>query len=227
MSADHVCHCGARVLPSPQRSDTYINLEKKLLYGQDTPEVLQALQHSCITCLESMLHDLEMEHVAIPSDHKFTVLQPGTREYTDVAERFIGSISIPCKVYRIEKNHNDALLQEYHRHSTPDSERLLFHGSRNENYIKILTKGFDRSKSRAGSLGYGVYFALNAGYSHNYTYSVELTDTKGIIIRNMLLCRVSLHEARAGTDIWCIPDDRQAYPEYIIYYIGSDSGAKV
>lgn len=219
------CHCGAQVVPSSKRTDTYIAVEKLLLYGQDSPEVIQALQQSCALCLESMLHDLEMEHAVLPSDCEFAILEPGTKEYLDVSKRFMESINMSCKVYRIEKNQNPKLLKTYMQHRKPENERLLFHGSRNENYIKILTNGFDATKSKNGSLGYGVYFALNASYSNMYTYSLnvkpetEKEKERDMIIRNILLCRVSLHEAHVGSDIWCIPNDRQAYPEYVIYYV--------
>jgi hypothetical protein len=60
-------------------------------------------------------------------------------------------------------------------------EELLFHGSRSIHPVKIYNgpDGFDNRLSRDGNLiGKGIYFAVNAFYSHRYSHKFEIEGHK-------------------------------------------------
>jgi poly [ADP-ribose] polymerase 10/14/15 len=125
------------------------------------------------------------------------------------------------------------------------SEKLLFHGTRSETVQRINNSGFNRSYCRTHVYGKGVYFARDASYSAQDTYSPP--DTDGV--RHMYLARVLVGEycvgksediepsqARTGADspidlcdsttdnilspsIYVTYKDNQQYPQYLIHFI--------
>jgi hypothetical protein len=240
------CHCANIIKPSKLRTQALISLEKNvLLMNPDTSNnVHDQLKMCCINCINSMSRDVtaELDALKYRKDNEalsikeplkliqqFQEILPGTEDYRTVYDRFHPSGYTIC---RIEKNFNPTLFEEYSTHCKQEHEKLLFHGSQNMNYIKILTGGFDKSKSGNGLLGYGIYFAQHPSYSNGYARdSVQFKehndepeldsglDIECKAMKNMLLCRVSVHAAAQGADIWCVPHDRHCYPEYIIYYL--------
>lgn len=171
-----------------------------------------------------MYNDLLQETTALQERRKlegiFSILDPTSKEYQTIADRFQRTMS--HRIFRIEQIHNKDLLNQYSVAkagvgSGAGSEDMYFHGSNNNNYVNIATKGFDITRSKNGLLGVGVYFAVNASYSNQYTDSLELPGSN--VVKNMLMCRVyKVPSDQTGTDIICIKDDRRAYPMYIIYY---------
>jgi hypothetical protein len=224
-----LCYCNNIITLSSDRAQLLIDLEKKLLVlHKKNQEHINQLNGCCVTCIDSMLHDVNAELLAMSIRtqevyslvRQFQEISYGTEDYKVVYNRFNSS---GYNIIRIEKNYNPILFNEYQMHVDKSREKLLFHGSANINYINILTSGFDINKSKAGSLGYGVYFAEDPNYSHSYTSSITLLlDSNSKKIRNMLLCRVSLHKASSmlvgSHNIWCVHHDRHCYPEYIVYY---------
>ena len=163
------CACG-----SAENTDPAIRIELErmiLTLGWDVPLELQT---SCHKCLESMSNDLEQESSALNERRDlqgmFSILSSTGREFQDVAERFAKTCS--QSIFRIEKIENKELLDVYTRAKSTaiGKEDWYFHGSNNDNYIKIVTNGFDMSKSKHGTLGRGVYFAENASYSHRMCF---------------------------------------------------------
>ena len=229
-----LCHCQKEVQYGPERNLALTDLEQKvlLLDLNNMQDVQNSLKDCCIRCIKSMLHDTNMELAAREPTREaklmkqFQEVLPGSDEYKLASDRFLDSMG-SYNIVRIEKNYNPDLFSEYTGQKVGE-ERLMFHGSANGNYIKILTCGFDLSKSRNGLLGHGVYFAQNASYSHGFTRSLIVKDAVDETMQedevnpyqvyNMLLCRVSVGAARHGDSILCVPNDRHCYPEYIIYY---------
>jgi hypothetical protein len=128
------------------------------------------------------------------------------------------------EIVRIEKSTNCVLLNKFKSKQIEFSNenfRYLFHGSCNQNYDKILTKGFDLSLARiSGTLGAGIYFAEDASYSNGFTKGISTKEFG--VIKNMLCCRVIFgkigKDTKKGTSIYAIFSEDQCYPEYIIYY---------
>ena len=120
-------------------------------------------------------------------------------------------------------------------------EQFLFHGTSPNTVPKINSKSFNRSYcgKNATAYGKGVYFARNASYSANPTYS----PADGVGIRCMYLARVLVGLSVIGSSsmveppqlpggngrtydstcdqeasIFVVYHDAQAYPEYLIEF---------
>lgn len=86
----------------------------------------------------------------------------------------------------------DAYMQSKKRLSIKNknriNEKLLFHGTRQTPPEKIYKseKGFDFRFARQGLWGEGTYFAVNASYSHDYSYTISQSSQR----RQMFLALV-------------------------------------
>ena len=156
-------------------------------------------------------------------------------------------------ILRIEKNINPELFRKYILTKTrlmgtadvalsvttappfkygSHFENYMFHGSSDEACNNILDDGFDLKHANInGSLGAGIYFAINASYSSAFARQLK-TDVG--YIKYMLICRVLLGKSGSAmsgqttapsgchsatcSDIFAVYDNYQAYPEYIVYY---------
>ncbi|NWH55873.1 PAR14 polymerase, partial [Geococcyx californianus] len=182
---------------------------------------------------------------------KIVELKPETKEYKDVQGKFLktcGSLQIVkiervqnpyfWKAYQIKKREMDI------KNGNRNNERLLFHGTNKESLTFINKNGFNRSYAgmHAANFGNGTYFAVNASYSANDTYSKPDVDGR----KYMYLARVLVGEYSLGTkgsitpaakntnnsidlydsstdnvnhpSMFIIFNDIQAYPEYLITF---------
>ena len=125
--------------------------------------------------------------------------------------------------------------------ATGVERRWLWHASRADVVPKILTQGFNRSFAgyNACAYGKGVYFARDADYSTNDTYSKP--DEHGV--KRMFACRVAVGVPTKGErdaltppvrdgdllydstvnnvsdpTILVMYHDSQAYPEYLLKF---------
>ena len=204
-----MCQCGG----SPGSRDKVIALEK-LLYEIPT-EPPSTLASCCNTCLNSMIHDVQSE-LGSRRGQLFELVDPTSTEGIEIAKHF--NRSICNKIIRIERINNPKLLQEFEKASSGLKPAYFFHGSNNSNYVSIANNGFDIGRSRDGLLGVGIYFAVDAQLSSQFTTGVR--EHRGECIYNMLYCKVAVApEDGYECDMRCIRNDRRAYPEYIIYYI--------
>ncbi|NXK58450.1 PAR14 polymerase, partial [Sylvietta virens] len=182
---------------------------------------------------------------------KIVELKPDSREYKDVQERFLQTCQ-SFKIEKIERVQNQYLWKNYQikkcemdkKNGDRNNERLLFHGTSQESLTLINKSGFNRSYAgaHAANYGNGTYFAVNASYSANDTYSKPDVDGK----KYMYLARVLVGEYSLGkkgsitpsrkdvsnsvdlfdssTDnmsqpsMFIIFSDIQAYPEYLITF---------
>lgn len=67
-------------------------------------------------------------------------------------------------------------------------EKQLFHGTHDSLITTITNDGFDPTKNKTSEVGYGTYFAKNAGYSMNYMRS-EITY---MFLTNVLIGKLVL-----------------------------------
>jgi poly [ADP-ribose] polymerase 10/14/15 len=95
--------------------------------------------------------------------------------------------------------------------------------------------GFHRSFCPGGAIGDGVYFAVNASYSNQAPYVLKKTNHR----RELFICQVLLGNSSQGSygakspaqgchslfncndhqnNMFCIFNNYQAYPEYIVQY---------
>lgn len=200
------CGCGNIV---DKDNETVITLERLLLILNITDV---DISKCCETCLQSMISDLQTE-LSARAEHMFKISDDSLP-----VEKFRESMR--NKILRVEEINNLTLLGEFNDAINSDLQQLwLFHGSNDQNYISIATNGFDIKRSKNGLLGCGVYFAKKAMYSNSYT---EILQTDKDRVMNMMLCNVYYNPKEdrydKNAEIYCITNDRRAYPKYIVYY---------
>uniref|UniRef100_A0A8C0AX93 Poly [ADP-ribose] polymerase n=1 Tax=Buteo japonicus TaxID=224669 RepID=A0A8C0AX93_9AVES len=189
--------------------------------------------------------DMQKERV------KLVNLKPSRQEYVEVQKKF--KKTCPSFVIeKIERIQNPFLWQTYQikkislctKNKNQNNEKLLFHGTAASSLSTINYNGFNRgfAGKNAATIGNGTYFAVDASYSAQDTYSRP--DMNGR--RYMYLARVLTGQYCAGskglitpppknpadpTDLYdsvvdnvnnptmfVIFNDIQAYPEYLITF---------
>ncbi|XP_027726533.1 poly [ADP-ribose] polymerase 14-like, partial [Vombatus ursinus] len=178
-------------------------------------------------------------------------LPPGHQEYNQVKDKF----SQTCANFTIEKiqriqnkslwnsyNIKKIFMDDQNKHT--NNEKFLFHGTDVDSVSHINSQGFNRSYAgkNATAWGKGTYFAVNALYSANNTYSKPDINGK----KHMYYVRVLTGEYILGNSSLIVPPakitqdanvlydsvtnhmrnptlfvifyDNQAYPEYLITF---------
>ncbi|XP_014795158.1 PREDICTED: poly [ADP-ribose] polymerase 14-like [Calidris pugnax] len=182
---------------------------------------------------------------------KLVNLKPSSREYVEVQNRFKKTCP-NFVIEKIERIQNPFLWQTYQikkkslckKNKHQSNEKLLFHGTAACSLSTINYNGFNRgfAGKNAAVIGNGTYFAVDASYSAQNTYSRP--DMNGR--RYMYLARVLTGQYCTGskglitpppkdpadpTDLYdsvvddvnsprmfVIFNDIQAYPEYLITF---------
>uniref|UniRef100_A0A8C3JV57 Poly [ADP-ribose] polymerase n=1 Tax=Calidris pygmaea TaxID=425635 RepID=A0A8C3JV57_9CHAR len=182
---------------------------------------------------------------------KLVNLKPSSREYVEVQNRFKKTCP-NFVIEKIERIQNPFLWQTYQikkkslckKNKYQSNEKLLFHGTAASSLSTINYNGFNRgfAGKNAAVIGNGTYFAVDASYSAQSTYSRP--DMNGR--RYMYLARVLAGQYCTGskglitpppkdpadpTDLYdsvvddvdsprmfVIFNDIQAYPEYLITF---------
>ncbi|XP_035188306.1 protein mono-ADP-ribosyltransferase PARP14-like isoform X1 [Oxyura jamaicensis] len=146
---------------------------------------------------------------------KVVELKPETKEYKEVAERFLKTTQL-LKIEKIERIQNPFLWKTYQikkrqmaeKNVNGENEKLLFHGTSKESVTLINNTGFNRSYAgmHAANFGNGTYFAVNACYSAHDTYSKPDVDGK----KYMYMARVLVGEYSQGKRGSIIPAPKSA-----------------
>ncbi|XP_043953299.1 protein mono-ADP-ribosyltransferase PARP14-like isoform X1 [Gambusia affinis] len=142
------------------------------------------------------------------------------------------------RTYEMQKKH----ISEKNKNEGGVVERLLYHGTSQENLNSIKTKGFNRSFSgkHATVYGQGTYFAVNAGYSVSYAHpAADGTQTMfvarvltGLFTQGRSDMRIppprnsqqphdrydSLVDNINNPSMFVVFHDNQAYPDYLITF---------
>ncbi|XP_023695271.2 protein mono-ADP-ribosyltransferase PARP14-like [Paramormyrops kingsleyae] len=182
---------------------------------------------------------------------KKVLLQPGTDEYQKVANGFQGTAA--QQIIQIERVQNIHLWQAYSvkleqfREKNGEGEigeKLLYHGTSAGARVSIEKGGFNRSFAGQHGTAYGIgaYFAVEASYSANPTFSPP--DNGGLrymYVANVLTghytvgkSSMKIPPSRPGSDpndlfdslvdnnqnpkMFVIFHDDQAYPSYLITF---------
>ncbi|XP_004675217.1 PREDICTED: poly [ADP-ribose] polymerase 14 [Condylura cristata] len=184
-------------------------------------------------------------------DFLAVILQPDHPDYKFVADAF----NLTCANFRIEKIEriqNPDLWNSYQikkkimdaKNNNAVNEKLLFHGTDADSVPHVNRNGFNRSYAGKNAVAYGkgTYFAVNAKYSANDTYSKP--DRNGN--KHMYYVRVLTGLSTPGNSSLIVPPpkdpqnptdlydtvtdnvpnpslfvvfyDYQAYPEYLITF---------
>lgn len=178
-------------------------------------------------------------------------LQSGQQEYRKVADAFNQTCS-QFKIEKIERIQNPSLWQHYqtkkktmdHKNGQIQNEKWLFHGTDAGSLPHVNQHGFNRSYAgkNATAYGKGTYFAVQALYSANDTYSRPDANGKkhmyyvrvltGLYTRgnNSLLVppaknpqnQLDLYDTVtdnvSAPSLFVVFYDYQAYPEYLITF---------
>uniref|UniRef100_A0A673KLM8 Poly [ADP-ribose] polymerase n=1 Tax=Sinocyclocheilus rhinocerous TaxID=307959 RepID=A0A673KLM8_9TELE len=142
-------------------------------------------------------------------------LQPTSTEYKEVNGLF--QATCPSnKVLKIERIQNPGMWRNYQNNKSvmekknghQKNEKRLFHGTSEQTISHIEKSGFNRSYAgkNATAYGKGTYFALNARYSSNNTYSVP--NAQGH--KHMYLCRVLTGDYTTGNSTMFVPPAKNA-----------------
>ncbi|OCT63245.1 hypothetical protein XELAEV_18044343mg [Xenopus laevis] len=181
---------------------------------------------------------------------KILPLKSGDQEYNSVQGMFAQTCQM--KIITIQRVQNQYLWQNYTikkqsidtKNGSTNNEKQLFHGTDPSTINNVNNNGFNRSYAgkNASIIGNGTYFAVDANYSADDTYSKP--DTSGH--KHMYLARVLTGTFTTGqkdmiapppknqanpTDLYdsvtdnlnqpsmfVIFNDIQAYPEYLITF---------
>ncbi|KAE8279182.1 Poly [ADP-ribose] polymerase 14 [Larimichthys crocea] len=195
---------------------------------------------------------LYWDNMGNDENFKAFVLQPTSQEYRTVKEAFKRTVSkTVMKIERLQNVHlrrayevQEKKLSDKNKQEGGAGEKLLYHGTTEDNCDSIMKTGFDRrfAGQNATSYGLGTYFAVNASYSANPTYSKPADDGTQL----MFVARVLTGLYTQGTSSMKVPpprtdpqsDDRydsvvdkmdnpnmyvvfhdnQAYPDYLITF---------
>uniref|UniRef100_A0A8C9UY58 Poly [ADP-ribose] polymerase n=1 Tax=Scleropages formosus TaxID=113540 RepID=A0A8C9UY58_SCLFO len=188
------------------------------------------------------------------SETKQIELKTDSNEFQEVKDLFRATSS-DFTVKKIERIQNSSLWQNYQikkrqtdeKNSHSNNERRLFHGTSVDTIQKINAHGFNRSfhGKNADVYGNGTYFAVDAKYSAQGTYSSM--DDKGqkymylarVIVGNYTRGQKGLREPppkdptnptdlydsvvdkKDNPSMFVVFHDVQAYPEYLITFCQS------
>lgn len=173
---------------------------------------------------------------------KLIALSVGSKEFDQVAKHITKSYPNACIMF-IEKIENPPYEKEFNELQSKmllPNEKILFHGTNEEAAKSILEFGYDPSANRRSAFGKGVYFALNASYSKDYTDISK--KTMGFELSYMLINKVLVGRTCRGTNnsvidlknyhtqvdsvehptIFSVPLAQQILP---LYFVGFHKGA--
>uniref|UniRef100_A0A671W1H6 Poly [ADP-ribose] polymerase n=1 Tax=Sparus aurata TaxID=8175 RepID=A0A671W1H6_SPAAU len=195
---------------------------------------------------------LEWDNMAAGESFKVVALQPSSAEYKSVKEGFKRTVA--KTVMKIERLQNVHLRRAYEAQKKQISdnrrqeggafEKLLYHGTTQENCDSIMKTGFNRrfAGQNATVYGHGTYFAVNASYSAHPTYSKPAADGSQLMFVARVLTGVytlgsgdmkvppprsnsqphdrcdSVVDKIDNPSMYVVFHDNQAYPDYLITF---------
>ncbi|CAH0547866.1 unnamed protein product [Brassicogethes aeneus] len=168
--------------------------------------------------------------------HEFTDLEESSKEFERIEELLNKSNRNCFEVTRIRRVLNKYLLLQYElkkRSLTNPMEKLLFHGTKQENIDVICANNFNWrlcGTSRGHIFGQGVSFAKHCTYASHYS---DKTYSKVVILSKVLVSKSCVGEkntvvpkepcdttTKSNGDVFVKYDDFTFYPKYVVYYEG-------
>lgn len=202
--------------------------------------------------LPDFIFPLYWDNMAITETMKMVSLEPSSAEYRTVKEAFKRTVTkTVMKIERLQNIHLRRTYEAQKKHISDKNareggagEKLLYHGTTQENCNSIMNTGFNRrfAGQNATVYGIGTYFAVNASYSANPIYSKPAADgsqlmfiarvltgiyTQGQSNMNVPPPRNSLQphdrydsvvDKTDNPNMYVVFHDNQAYPDYLITF---------
>lgn len=183
---------------------------------------------------------------------KVVTLPPSSAEYRAVKSDFAKTVTkTVMKIERLQNIHlrrayevQKKQISEKNKKDGGAGEKLLYHGTTEDNYKSITKTGFNRrfAGQNATRYGVGVYFAVNASYSAHPTYSRPAADLSQAMFVARVLTGVftlgdssmkvpPVRDSRRPHDrfdsvvdnteqpnMYVVFHDNQSYPDYLITF---------
>uniref|UniRef100_A0A8C4HGD9 Poly [ADP-ribose] polymerase n=1 Tax=Dicentrarchus labrax TaxID=13489 RepID=A0A8C4HGD9_DICLA len=195
---------------------------------------------------------LYWDNMADGEDFQTFVLQHSSPEYRTVKEAFKRTVQrTVMKIERLQNVHLRRAYEVQKKHISDKNkleggagEKLLYHGTTQDNCDSIMKTGFNRrfAGQNATAYGQGTYFAVNASYSANPTYSKPAADGSQLMFVARVLTGIytlgrsnmkvppprndqqphdrcdSVVDAIVNPNMYVVFHDNQAYPDYLITF---------
>ncbi|KAI3375719.1 hypothetical protein L3Q82_004023 [Scortum barcoo] len=195
---------------------------------------------------------LYWDNMADSEPLKKVSLQPSSAEYRTVKEAFQQTIyKTVIKIERLQNIHLRRAYEVQKKHLSDKNrweggagEKLLYHGTTQDNCDSIMKTGFNRrfAGQNATSYGRGTYFAVKASYSAHPTYSRPAADGSQLMFVARVLTGIytqgqsdmkvppprnhhqphdrydSLVDRMHKPSMYVVFHDSQAYPDYLITF---------
>ncbi|XP_069820595.1 protein mono-ADP-ribosyltransferase PARP14-like isoform X2 [Dendropsophus ebraccatus] len=239
---------GSVVVRLENQMEVFVNLETMMAVIEPTKEKVKIVRRDLKTETQCPLHWEDMNCLLF----KLVELDPNSEEYETVKSNFNRTVNCPVKkIQRIQNTyqHTAYLLRKSYitEKNGPChvNEKHLYHGTAPQNCHSINYSGFNRNFAgkNAAAFGNGVYFAENASYSANRTYSPPDPNTGERFIYQVKVlvgrhtkgksgmkappCRTendpfdyydSLTDRCPNPTMFVVFHDDQVYPEYLITF---------
>ncbi|XP_053199088.1 protein mono-ADP-ribosyltransferase PARP14-like [Scomber japonicus] len=212
----------------------------------------QAAKLKRLENLQDFTLPLYWDNMANDNNLMVVALQPSSAEYRTVKEAFKRTVTKTVmkierlqnahlrRAYEVQKKH----ISEKNGQASGAGEKLLYHGTTQDNCDSIMKTGFNRrfAGQNATAYGLGTYFAVHASYSAHPTYSKPATDgtqlmfvarvLTGIYTQGRSDMRVppplndqqpherydSVVDKMDNPSMYVVFHDNQAYPDYLITF---------
>ncbi|XP_056430860.1 protein mono-ADP-ribosyltransferase PARP14-like isoform X2 [Hyla sarda] len=239
---------GAVIVKLEGQMEASVNLETMKAVIEPTKEKVNVVRLDLERETQCPFHWNNMNGLLL----KVVELDTNSEEYERVKSNFNRTVNCPIKkIERIQNKHQHIAYMSRKRYITEKNgpchvnEKHLFHGTAPQNCHSINYSGFNRNFAghNAASFGNGVYFAVNASYSANRTYSPPDPNTGERFIYQVKVlvgrhtkgqygmkappCRTendpfdyydSLTDKSNDPTMFVVFHDDQVYPEYLITF---------
>ncbi|CAI5669256.1 unnamed protein product [Oreochromis niloticus] len=197
---------------------------------------------------------LYWDSMAASENMKVIPLEFSSAEYQTVKKAFNRTVTkTVMKIDRLQNVHLRRAYEAQKKHISDKNaqeggvgEKLLYHGTTQENCYSIMKTGFNRrfAGQNATSYGRGTYFAVNASYSAHPTYSKPAADGSQLMFVAQVVTGVytqgqkdmmvppprnpqqphdrydSVVDRMYKPSMYVVFHDNQAYPDYLITFKG-------
>nr|XP_023010512.2 poly [ADP-ribose] polymerase 14 [Maylandia zebra] len=212
----------------------------------------QAMKLKRLENLTDFTFPLYWDSMAASESMKVIPLESSSPEYQTVKEAFKRTVTkTVMKIERLQNVHlrrayeaQKKLISDKNAHEGGAGEKLLYHGTTQDNCDSIMKTGFNRrfAGQNATSYGRGTYFAVKASYSAHPTYSKPAADGSQLMFVARVLTGVytlgqsdmkvppprdpqqphdrydSVVDRIDNPSMYVVFHDNQAYPDYLITF---------
>uniref|UniRef100_A0A8C6PSS5 Poly [ADP-ribose] polymerase n=1 Tax=Nothobranchius furzeri TaxID=105023 RepID=A0A8C6PSS5_NOTFU len=174
------------------------------------------------------------------------LLEPSSAEYHTVQKAF--NKTAQKMIVRLQNTHLRRVYEMQKKNISEKNqqdgagEKLLYHGTSQETYMQLYSLSGKKVDLGVTSFGHGTYFAVNASYNANATYSRPAADgTQAVFVARVLTgmytvghsamrvppprssqqphdCYDSVVDRIDNPSTFVVFHDNQAYPDYLITF---------